>query len=192
MESYLRAHEERALFRDFKRYTEKTFPDYRYVPGINPHPTRDEEGHSFGIEEGEIESWSVDEWEENEEYLYGIDLYNNHYYWESHEAWEGLWRAVKPHSNPHKFTQGLIKLSASILKIRMAKQVPMDLVGAQRLAKSGFALLEPVKEYKKIYMGVEIQTHLKRMKKYLEPVLNDEIIEVNNDVPIIELKLLDE
>ena len=185
------ASEEEIFSRDAVRYSKKLFPEYRYVPGIHPHPMRDEEGHSFGIEEGKIESWSVDKWKRNEEYLYGVDLYNNHYYWESHEAWEGLWRAVKPHSKPHKFLQGLIKLSASILKIRMAKQVSMDLVGAQRLAKSGFELLKPIKNDGEIYMGVELESHLKKMEKYLEPILNDEIIEVNNDVPIIELKLLD-
>ena len=38
-------------------------------------------------------------------------------------------------------------------------------------------------------MGVELISHLNKMKKYLEPVMNDTIIEVNNDVPIIELKL---
>ena len=116
-------------------------------------------------------------------------MYNNHYYWESHEAWEGMWRAVKPHSKPHKFLQGLIKLSASILKIRMAKQVPMDIAGAQRLAKSGFELLEPVKTDGEIYMGIELKSHLNKMEKYLEPVMNGTIIEVDNDVPIIELEL---
>ena len=186
---YLLATDEHIFLRKIIRYSKEKFPIYRYVPGIHPHPMRDEEGHSFEIEENEIESWSVDEWKENQEYLYGIDLYNNHYYWESHEAWEGLWRAVKPHSKPHKFLQGLIKLSASILKIRMAKQVSMDLVGAQRLAKSGFELLEPIKNDGKTYMGVELKSHLKKMKEYLEPVMNDVIIEVNNDVPIIELKL---
>lgn len=186
---YPLAIDEHIFLRRIKKYSEEKFPRYRYVPGIHPHPMRDEEGHSFGIEENEIESWSVDEWKENQEYLYGVDLYNNHYYWESHEAWEGMWRAVKPRSKPHKFLQGLIKLSASILKIRMAKQAPMDITGAQRLAKSGFELLEPVKTDGEIYMGIELKSHLNKMEKYLEPVMNGTIIEVDNDVPIIELEL---
>ena len=184
---YPLAIDEPIFLRKIKRYSREEFPIYRYVPGIHPHPMRDKEGHSFGIEENEIEKWSVENWKDNQEYLYGIDLYNNHYYWESHEAWEGLWRAVKPHSKPHKFLQGLIKLSASVLKIRMAKQVPMDIVGAQRLAKSGFELLESIKNDDEIYMGVNLKSHLEKMKRYLEPVLKDMIIEVDKGVPIIKL-----
>ena len=69
----------------------------------------------------------------------------------------------------------------------MAKQVPMDIVGAQRLAKSGFELLESIKNDDEIYMGVNLKSHLEKMKRYLEPVLKDMIIEVDKEVPIIKL-----
>lgn len=27
-------------------------------------------------------------------FLWGLDLFNHGYYWEAHEAWEGLWQVV--------------------------------------------------------------------------------------------------
>ena len=61
---------------------------------MHPHPTNSPEGHSYGKEDEEHEKWDSDLWKDNEDYLFGIDLYNYHYYWEAHEAWEGLWIAA--------------------------------------------------------------------------------------------------
>ena len=36
-------------------------------------------------------------------------------------------------------------------------------------------------------MGVNLKSHLEKMKRYLEPVLKDMIIEVDKEVPIIKL-----
>ena len=32
-------------------------------------------------------------WHASEPYLRGIELFNQHKFWESHEAWEEIWRA---------------------------------------------------------------------------------------------------
>ena len=55
------------------RYTERSFPSYRYIPGLHPHPVNSSEGHSYGDEEVEYSSWDSDKWRENEDYLYGVD-----------------------------------------------------------------------------------------------------------------------
>ena len=54
---------------------------------------------------------------------YGWDLYENHYWWEAHEVWERLWKAMPldsdeqwPNEHPERrFVQGHILLSASRL-----------------------------------------------------------------------------
>ncbi len=51
-------------------------------------------------------------------YLYGIDLFNHQYYWEAHEAWEGLWKMERRPSDCAHFLQGLIQLSAMGVKMR--------------------------------------------------------------------------
>jgi hypothetical protein len=49
-------------------------------------------------------------------YLRGIDLFNFGYWWESHEAWEGLWRACGRRGPAADFLKGLIKLAAAGVK----------------------------------------------------------------------------
>ena len=54
----------------------RDFPPYAYLPGRDPHPTRDPEGHSYGEEETPPPYMAPEEWASNEEYLFGVDLYN--------------------------------------------------------------------------------------------------------------------
>ena len=68
-------------------------------------------------------------------YLRGVDLYNAAYWWESHEAFEALWRGAGEGPTAD-FFQGLIQVAASELK-RV-----MDSEGAARaLAGRGLARL---------------------------------------------------
>jgi hypothetical protein len=50
--------------------------------------------------------------------LYGLDLFNHGYYWEAHEAWEGLWHACGRRGRTADFLKGLIKLAAAGVKAR--------------------------------------------------------------------------
>ena len=62
------------------RYSSRDFPPYRYVPGMHPHPTNSPEGHSYDDDEEEHDKWDSDLWKTNGDYLFGVDLYNYHYY----------------------------------------------------------------------------------------------------------------
>lgn len=95
----------------------REFPPYTYVPGQAPHPIRDPEGHMYG-EEPAPPQLRVEEWWNCEEYLWGIDLFNHGYYWEAHEAWEGLWHAAGRTGPVADFLKGLIKLAAAGVKTR--------------------------------------------------------------------------
>jgi hypothetical protein len=57
-------------------------------------------------------------WRDCQAFLHGVDLFNHGYYWEAHEAWEGLWRAYPPNSDAARLLQGLIKLAAAGVKAR--------------------------------------------------------------------------
>ena len=94
---------------------QKPFPPYRHIPGVTPHPIRDPRGHSYGIEEvHDAEPLPPELWQQNEDYLYGVDLYNFAYWWEAHEAWEGLWHQAE--DTYRLFLQGLIQISAAFIK----------------------------------------------------------------------------
>ncbi len=98
---------------------DRPFPPYAYVPGQYPHPVRDPRGHSYGKEPEIPEPPDPQQWRACGDHLYGIDLFNNGFYWEAHEAWEGLWNACGRHGSSAAFFQGLIAIAAAGLKVRM-------------------------------------------------------------------------
>jgi hypothetical protein len=62
------------------------------------------------------EKVGLDHWQSCRPYLYGIDLFNAGYYWESHVAWESLWLASGRKGVVAVFLKGLIKLAAAGVK----------------------------------------------------------------------------
>jgi hypothetical protein len=95
---------------------DEPFPPYAFVPGRFPHPTGDPAGHSFGATPAAPAKVDPDGWPECRPYLYGIDLFNGGYYWESHVAWESLWLACGRRGTEADFLKGLIKLAAAGVK----------------------------------------------------------------------------
>jgi uncharacterized protein len=95
---------------------EEPFPAYAFIPGSFPHPTSDPAGHSFGVEIVVPAKAEPERWHECRPYLYGIDLFNGRYYWESHVAWESLWLACGRKGVTADFLKGLIKLAAAGVK----------------------------------------------------------------------------
>jgi hypothetical protein len=100
---------------------EEPFPPYTFVPGVSPHPTADPAGHSFGSNPPLPAALDPQRWEASKPYLYGIDLFNAGYFWESHVAWEGLWLACGRRGPTAGFLKGLIKLAAAGVKHREGK-----------------------------------------------------------------------
>lgn len=101
------------------RYSSRPFPPYTYVPGSGtPHPVSDPRGHMHGHVVEAPSPLIPSRWQENETYLYAVDLFNHGYYWEAHEAWESLWHAAGRHGQVGDFLKGLIKLAAAGVKYR--------------------------------------------------------------------------
>jgi hypothetical protein len=86
---------------------QKSLPPYAYLPGKSPHPVRDPTGHSYHVEPilvAVAASLSLDA------FLWGLDLFNHGYYWEAHEAWEGLWQVADRDGPLRMLFKGLILL----------------------------------------------------------------------------------
>ena len=130
------------------RYSAHPFPSYRFVPGRTPHPRRNPLGHSYGQPELKPASFPAAQWQTSEDYLYGIDLYNFAYWWESHEVFEGLWHAVGHDTEQGNFFRALIQLAAANLKQFLGNER-----AAQQLARSGVARLRKLPQF---YMGVDV------------------------------------
>jgi hypothetical protein len=106
------------------RYTATPFPPYRFRPGRHPHPTANPQGHSYlppGAAHPEVRFRTAEQWRDSEDYLYGCDLYNHAYWWEAHEAWEGLWQLTDKRGFQGQFLQTVIQVSAAHLKLSMGR-----------------------------------------------------------------------
>jgi len=150
----------------FRRYCDRAFPAYRFTPGHTPHPTQDPRGHSY-IEPNavppRVERFPVDRWHESADYRFGCDLYNHGYFWEAHEAWEGLWHAFARESSAGRFLQGLIQTVAAQLKLHLGR---FD--GVRRLRESSASYLRSVAEETgdEVYMGLRISKFLTGLDAY--------------------------
>ena len=111
---------------------QKSLPPYAYLPGKKPHPVRDPTGHSYHVEPIPV---AVAASLSSDAFLWGLDLFNHGYYWEAHEAWEGLWQVADRDGPLRMLFKGLILLSAAGVKIRERKNA-----AAARHAKRAAAL----------------------------------------------------
>lgn len=97
---------------------DEPFPPYSYVPGRFPHPLSDPAGHSYAHPIQPPAALDPQAWRRSRAYCLAVDLFNHGYYWEAHEAWEGLWHAAGRRGALADFLKGLIKLAAAGVKAR--------------------------------------------------------------------------
>ena len=130
----------------------RAFPRYAFLPGRDPHPTRDPAGHSFGLSEEHLAPVRPEQWRTCTPYLWGADLYNHGYLWEAHEAWEGLWHVSKADRIQALHLQALIQCAAAWLKIPMGQPQGVERLSALALAK----LEEVALRGGSPYMGLDV------------------------------------
>jgi hypothetical protein len=110
-----------------------------------------------------------DAWQCSEEYLYGVDLYNHAYWWEAHEAWEGLWQLTDKGAVQGRFLQGLIQASAAHLKLWTSHSEGVKRLWPSSLGYLRFALehagMEP-------YMGVALAEFVTDLDAYFRRLLS--------------------
>ena len=97
---------------------QESLPPYAYLPGKNPHPVRDPTGHSYHVEPIPV---AAEASLSSDAFLWGLDLFNHGYYWEAHEAWEGLWQVADRDGPLRMLFKSLILLAAAGVKTREGK-----------------------------------------------------------------------
>ncbi len=172
--------------RGVKRYSTRPLPRYRYVPGVRPHPTRDPAGHSYEPTPtpNRHPAWSVDAWQTLPDWLYGVDLFNRFYFWEAHEAWEGLWVAAPRNCQAALLLQGLIQIAAALLKSHML--VP---AGAQRLSTEGIGKIRRVALSHPHLMGLDLHDLIRRFEAFFAPLPGGQLRAIGPGVPALRLQL---
>lgn len=165
------------------------FPSYTYVPGQTPHPISDSGGHRFGTvpEQPSASDFSPDRWQGCREYLRGFDLFNHGYYWEAHEAWEGLWHATDRSGPVADLLKALIKLSAAGVKTRAGSPA-----GRRRHCRRAAELLRQAESRSQTESSRQTGEHGDRRQRPvrllgLSPaVLAQHVASAESDVPWIE------
>lgn len=101
---------------------ERELPAYTYIPGRTPHPGHNHERSQDGTADSAAAPRAGTETAE-QDFFYGVDLFNHGYYWEAHEVWEGLWLAAGRTGPTADFFKGLIKLAAAGVKTLAGSEI---------------------------------------------------------------------
>jgi len=167
-----------------RRYSARPFPRYRYVPGLHPHPHRDPAGHSYTPKPvlNRHAPWTLDDWRSLDDWLYGIDLFNHFYFWEAHEAWEGLWAAVARDSPPALMLQGLIQIAAALLKTHMEVRS-----GAEILSAEGLDRLRRAAQTHPQMLGLDLRAVADMFTRFFEPLAHRRLPAIGADVPVLSV-----
>ena len=149
---------------------ERKFPPYRHIPSFTPPPVKDPRGHSYKKEHKRSCNTTTlvlppEKWQDNQQYLYGVDLFNFSYWWEAHEAWEEDW--CKSEGNHKKFLQGLIQICAA-----MIKQHVCQWRGVKKLSVRGCARLSEVESNHPFYMGISLASLLHRLDLFFRNIID--------------------
>ena len=136
-----------------KRLTEFPFPPYSYVSGLHPHPLSDPTGHGCeGNPAAPTVAPTENTWHQCQAYLWGLDLFNAGFYWESHESWEAAWLAAGREGATADFLKALIKIAAAGVKAREGR-----VEGVHRHLARATELLGPFAESEKgSYFGLDV------------------------------------
>ncbi|MFN7972153.1 MAG: DUF309 domain-containing protein [Acidobacteriota bacterium] len=145
---------------------EAHLPPYRHTPGLSPHPRADPRGHSYGHKEpAPTDLTSPDDWRRCRTYLHAIDLYNNGYWWECHEALEGLWIAAGKFSIQALFFQAIIQAAAANIKWHLQNQSAAKLLTRQSGEKLQKVMGRGAADGR-TYMGLDVRDFLDRLEGF--------------------------
>jgi len=163
---------------------ERPFPAYRFVPGLHPHPRRDPAGHSHVAAPRAVQprAWNPAAWRGLTDWLAGVDRFNAFYFWEAHESWEGLWAAQPRASAPARLLQGLIQISAALLKVHLGSPR-----GAASLSQHGLRKLDASAVAAPHLLGLDLRATTSDFHHYFRPLLQRTLPPLDASVPLLRL-----
>jgi len=147
-------------------------PPYAFIPGKFPHPEKPG-GHMFGEKKFHIEKLDPHHWQNNETYLYALDLMNHQYFWEAHVWLEDLWNQVNRVGPMADFFKALILICAAQIKFQL-KQMDSGLGHLKRSQE----LLESIQLVHKahILLGLDLAFILDSVKQAQRELLPPQLI----------------
>lgn len=127
----------------------RALPDYRYVPGLHPHPLHGGHG-GCGLEPHDSAELA---------FARGLDLLAHRYPWEAHEALEHAWRRWREsHPDRARVAAGLIQVAACWLRAHAG-----DRAAAERLLASASDKL-----HETVLVDVDLEALLRDTRDFLD------------------------
>jgi hypothetical protein len=141
---------------------------------------RDPAGHSFqaAARPDRHAPWDAASWRTLVDWLFGVDLFNAFFFWEAHEAWEGLWAAQPRHSLVARFLQGLIQIAAALLKIHLGA-----VAAAAALARRGLDKLAAAAVEHRLLLGLDLSATIVHFTHYFRPLSQRTLPPLDASVP---------
>ena len=94
-------------------------PTYKHLPGKNARP---EDGLLESIAHNANDPTLDATHQTNTAWQYGIRLFNNGFYWETHEVLEAVWNNAAPNSREKHLVQGVIQIANAQLKASLNQE----------------------------------------------------------------------
>jgi hypothetical protein len=107
-------------------------------------------------------------------YYDGIELFNEHEFFEAHEVWEDAWHMA--YGIKHDFYQGMIQCAVALEHYRRSN--PRGVLSLFKSYNTKFVHVPAV------FMGLEVQPFLARMKEALRPVLEADPVPEKGEIEL--------
>ena len=107
-------------------------------------------------------------------YLEGIQLFNEHEYFDAHEAWEDVWHMA--YGLKHDFYQGLIQCAVALEHYRRSN--PRGVVSLFKSYQPKFKDVPP------LFMGLDVSRFLSAMCDALRPVVEAEPLPEKGEIQL--------
>jgi predicted metal-dependent hydrolase len=95
-------------------------------------------------------------------YFDGIQLFNDHEFFDAHEAWEDIWRVT--YGVKHDFYQGMIQCAVALEHYRRSN--PRGVISLFKSYQPKFRDVPPT------FMGLDVRQFLRQMRDVLQPVVD--------------------
>lgn len=151
--------------REPRRYSSVPLPRRRHLPGVSPRSSVD----------GRLLTWletcpaplgfGPDSWADSVHYRCAVDLFNFGFWWESHAAWEVVWRVAEKESLTALFVQGLIQVAAALLKRSQSHDTAAERLSSRGLEKLGLA--------PEVFLGVEVEPFTRSVQLFFSGEIAD-------------------
>ena len=153
---------------DFPRYSPgEPLPEYRHVPGVN----REVQGRFGHSEDPIIDLLPPHAWRDSADYLFGVDLFNQAYWYEAHAIWNPIWHTAT--GNYRLFIKGLALVADALLLHHQR-----DLRGLHDQMSAGTGKLTAVLNAEgDVYMGLNIHLLLRSLDSFISPFFEENVTE---------------